>query len=47
MTREHKKLNDIKNELDNLNKRLNKILTDDKKSTKIDSNSKDEGKSKK
>jgi hypothetical protein len=42
MTREHKKLNDIKHELDNLNKRLNNILTDDKKSTKTSANPKDE-----
>jgi hypothetical protein len=33
MTREHKKLNDIKAELDSLNKRLSNILTNDKKST--------------
>lgn len=42
MTREHKKLNDIKHELDSLNKRLNNILTDDKKSTKTGASQKDE-----
>ncbi len=42
MTREHKKLNDIKNELDSLNKRLNNILTNDKKSTKTGASQKDE-----
>lgn len=40
MTREHKKLNDIKAELDSLNKRLSNILTNDKKSTRTDSNAK-------